>query len=92
MKLTPTEDGNLSFMKKTLDQEAMAAVPMEIYDDGNKVSNPKYGKELYKKEGFVINITDTNPMVNRNNLYAWLKVQYSLSTEQAEELAIAFLN
>ena len=31
-------------------------------------------------------------MINRNNLYAWLKVQYSLSTEQAEELAIAFLN
>ena len=93
MKLSATADGNLSFAKRVLDEEAMAAETMEIYDDaGNKVPNPKYNKKQYKNEGFEIEITNTNPMINRNNLYAWLKEQYSLSTEQAEELAIAFLN
>ena len=93
MKLSATADGNLSFMKSTLDEEAMAAVSMDIVNaEGKTVSNPKYGEEIYKKEGFEIEITNKDPMINRNNLYAWLKVQYSLSTEQAEELAIAFLN
>jgi len=94
MKLTATEDGNLSFAKQVLDEDAMNAVAMDLIDEttGAKTRNPEYGKEIYKNVGFVINITDENPMVNRNNLYAWLKEQYSLSTEQAEELAIAFLN
>lgn len=94
MKLSATDDGNLSFMKKTLDEEAMAAESMEIYnaDKTKLIPNPKYGKKQYKNVGFEIEITNADPMINRNNLYAWLKVQYSLSTEQAEELAIAFLN
>jgi len=94
MKLSATDDGNLSFMKKTLDEEAMAAEPMEIYnaDKTKLIPNPKHGKKQYKNVGFEIEITNKEPMINRNNLYAWLKVQYSLSTEQAEELAIAFLN
>lgn len=92
MKLTATDTGNLSFAKQVLDEDAMNAVPMEIVVAGKTIPNPEYDKEIYKNVGFVINITDENPMVNRNNLYAWLKEQYSLSTEQAEELAIAFLN
>lgn len=92
MKLTATEDGNLNFAKQVLDEDAMNAVSMDMLVDGKTIPNPEYGKKIYKNVGFTINITDENPMVNRNNLYAWLKVQYDLSTEQAEELAIAFLN
>jgi len=44
MKLSATADGNLSFMKSTLDEEAMAAVSMDIVNaEGKTVSNPKYG-------------------------------------------------
>ena len=93
MKLTATADGNLSFAKKVLDEAAMAEEPMEIINtEGKSIKNPKYNKDQYKEVGIVIDINTGNRMTNINNLYAWLKVQYSLSTEQAEDLAITFLN
>ena len=103
MKLTATDDGNLMFSKKVLDEAAMAAISPDIRNPefnkegaltkGDKlIPNPDINKLIYKEEGVEINIASGNSIKNINNLMAFLKTEYSLSSEQAQKLAETFLN
>ena len=102
MKLTATDDGNLMFSKKVLDEAAMADISPDIRNPefnkegaltkGDKfIPNPDINKLIYKEEGVEINIASENSIKNINNLMAFLKTEYSLSSEQAQKLAETFL-